>query len=76
MVILCESMLWHLEFEPSKLNQKRSPQNMQIGRHGFQIIGYTETDLASKYVDVRLQLPKHTTYFTLIAGTSDVQFHV
>jgi hypothetical protein len=45
-VILCESMLGHLEFEPSKLNRERSPKNMQISRHGFQIIGYTETDLA------------------------------
>jgi hypothetical protein len=47
-VILCESMRGRLEFEPSKLNGERSPPDMQIGRHGFQINGYIETDLSFK----------------------------
>jgi hypothetical protein len=47
-VILCESMLGHLEFEPSKLNRERSPPDMQIGRHGFHINGFIETDLSFK----------------------------
>jgi hypothetical protein len=50
----CESMLGHLEFEPPKLNGERSPPDTQIGRHGFQINGYIETDLSFK--NLRFQI--------------------